>query len=512
MRLPGVAKSTNREWSLQQRAIFEAFRNAPGHVLVRARAGTGKTTTILEALQYAPESKILLGAFNKQIADELQTRVSDARVQAKTLHALGMGYIRAQVDEVRVDANNRAWDLVKDVADDAPQAIKVALKNLHTKVRELNPWAETPSDIERIAIAYDLVPDESELRGKWTEAHYYETVLTILEHAADDVEVIDFADMIFLPLRRGWAWPVADLVVVDEAQDMTGPQLEIALRACRKDGRIVIVGDDRQAIYGFRGAASDGLDRLKKRLEAVELGLTMTYRCGKAIVEVARALVPDFQAAPTAPEGTVRTAPLSAWMEAQPGDFVLSRVNAPLMGVALGLIRQGKRARIRGRDIGKGLVELVSKLKVKRLEDLDDTLEQWSRREIARLNKKDQAVARTRIAQIMDNVDTLLTLAETTQSIAELQQKLTTLFSDEGVSEGVVMCSTIHRAKGLEAGRVWVLQDTLRSGNIEEENCAYVAYTRAKDELIIVTRTHAEVSETHPQNSDVLAVERVEEQ
>jgi superfamily I DNA/RNA helicase len=81
-------------------------------------------------------------------------------------------------------------------------------------------------------------------------------------------------------------------------------------------------------------------------------------------------------------------------------------------------------------------------------------------------------------------------LAETTQSIAELQQKLTTLFSDEGVSEGVVMCSTIHRAKGLEAGRVWVLEDTLKGGNLEEENLRYVAVTRAKDELVLVTKNH----------------------
>ena len=490
MRLPGVLKVSGREWSLQQKAIFEAFRSAQGHVLVRARAGTGKTTTILEALQYAPEHKILLAAFNKQIADELQTRVSDARVTAKTLHALGMGYIRAQVDSVRVDANNRAWDLVKECAGDAPQAIKIALKHLHTKVRELNPWAETTQEVERIAIAYDLVPDEAELRGRWDEKTYYETVLTILEHAADEVEVIDFADMIFLPLRRGWAWPVADLVVVDEAQDMTGPQLEIALRACRKDGRIVIVGDDRQAIYGFRGAASDGLDRLKTRLEAVELGLTTTYRCGKSIVEVAKVLVPDFQAAPTAPDGLVRMAPPTAWMQAQPGDFVLSRANAPLMGVALRLIRQGKRARIRGRDIGKGLVELVSKLKVSRLEDLDGALERWSGREIGRLNKKDQAVARTRIAQIMDNVDTLNTLAETVASVAELQRKLETLFSDEGASESVVMCSTIHRAKGLEASRVWVLEDTLKDGNLEESNLRYVAVTRAKEELVLVTKNY----------------------
>ena len=167
--------------------------------------------------------------------------------------------------------------------------------------------------------------------------------------------------MIFLPLRKGMVYPSYELVVIDEAQDMTRPQLEIAKRATTKDGRIFIVGDDRQAIYGFRGADAGALDRLKEQLQATELGLKTTYRCGRAIVERAREYVPDFEAAPTVEEGVVRYCPPSEMeQQATPGDFVLSRVNAPLMGVALGLIRRGVRARIRGREIGKGLVDRIS--------------------------------------------------------------------------------------------------------------------------------------------------------
>src|SRR3990172_3993029 len=61
-----------RTWSNQQLAIFDWFRNGTGHLVVRARAGTGKTTTILEGLNHAQESKAVLVAFNKKIATELQ--------------------------------------------------------------------------------------------------------------------------------------------------------------------------------------------------------------------------------------------------------------------------------------------------------------------------------------------------------------------------------------------------------------------------------------------------------
>ena len=165
---------------------------------------------------------------------------------------------------------------------------------------------------------------------------------------------------------------------------------------------------------------------------------------------------------------------------------MLSRLNAPLMGVALGLIRRGVRARIRGREIGKGLIDIIKKLRVTTLVDLDEALERYRGKELAKLSKRDPHLARTKIAQLQDNIDTIATLAETVVSVDELTRKLDMLFNDE-TGAASVMCSTVHKAKGLEADRVWVLEDTLKRGGQEELNICYVAYTRARKELCLVS-------------------------
>ena len=77
--------------------------------------------------------------------------------------------------------------------------------------------------------------------------------------------------------------------------------------------------------------------------------------------------------------------------------------------------------------------------------------------------KRDPHLAKTKLAQLQDNVDTINTLAETVASVDELTRKLEMLFNAEAGAASV-MCSTVHKAKGLEADRVWVLEDTLRNG------------------------------------------------
>jgi superfamily I DNA/RNA helicase len=323
---------------------------------------------------------------------------------------------------------------------------------------------------------------------------------------------IDFADMLFLPLRNKWLSPIYDLVVIDEAQDMTLVQLLLAEGSC--NGRVVVVGDDRQAVYGFRGADSDSLDRLKAKLAAEELGLTTTYRCGKQIVAMAARLVPDFQAAPTNAEGTIGQATRQQLLDTvQPGNFILSRINAPLVSIALALIRAGKRAKIEGRDIGAGLRAIVNKLATgpakNSLPKFLEKLSNWKERETARAEK---ARLPHKVEQVLDQYDTLLALIDGASGVPELLTRLDNLFADNVVdAPAQIVCSSVHRAKGLESDTVFVLADTLhppvpcavcrkRSFRCqcatftpdpkqarEEQNIEYVAITRAKERLVLAT-------------------------
>jgi superfamily I DNA/RNA helicase len=295
--------------------------------------------------------------------------------------------------------------------------------------------------------------------------------------------------MVFVPVRnnlvRGWY----DLVIVDEVQDLTKAQALLAMGACRKGGRIAVVGDDKQAIYQFRGADSGSLDRLKNELRATELKLTITRRCPKLVVALAKRLVPDFEAAPEAPEGKITTEPMSRLPQlVQVGDFVLSRKNAPLAGACLSILREGKRARVEGRDIGKGLIALVDKLATGKASGSMpawlDRLAVWEAKECARWAKtKEEKVEAAR-----DKADTLRFLADGLTGIPELKSRIADLFTDNAQAQGCVVLSSIHRAKGLEAERVFVMRDTLYPGgrhdDPEERNLEYVSITRTKNHLI----------------------------
>jgi DNA helicase-2/ATP-dependent DNA helicase PcrA len=269
----------------------------------------------------------------------------------------------------------------------------------------------------------------------------------------------------------------------------------MAMRAC--SGRIAVVGDDRQAIYGFRGADSNSLDRLKKELGALELGLTTTYRCPKRIVALAAKLVPDFAADASAPDGDVSEIALERLPDmATPGDFVLSRANAPLAGACMRLIRAGVPARIEGKDIGQSLTAIVRKL-TKRgpfdsVADIENRLTNWQEKEEARIDRSAGDMSETAIEMLNDKCETLRAIIDGISSVPELEQRLVTMFADNGDSLVTrhVVCSSVHKAKGLEADRVFVMRDTLnnKKGNAaEEQNIEYVAITRAKRELVWVT-------------------------
>jgi superfamily I DNA/RNA helicase len=516
--------TTVRTWSEQQDAIFAHIEGSPANLIVEARAGTGKTTTIVEAvtrwLRANPGRTAVVCAFNKRIADELvrkfggllgcnmaqaayalERELGAKGVVVKTLHAIGFAAVRRFRDNLVIEDRKKA-DVPRADAlalaacgGRAPDAILKLVAKLHTLGRETAPLATRPGDLTAIMINHDLEPSEEWERAGWPPERVEEAALSAMRRAAEvkSGDTIDYSDMIFLPCVHGWHAPLGDLVVVDEGQDMTVAQLMLAQGAIRRGGKAVVVGDPFQAIYGFRGADSGALGRLRRELDADKLGLTTTYRCGRAIVALARTLVPDFEAGPDNPEGVVDSVAVEKLVEeAAPGDFVLSRVNAPLVSLAMACLRAGKRARVAGKDIGKDLAETLRRLKARSVPDLMAKIDAWERKAIARQERRLEGgaangkakAAKAKIERVRDDAEMLRSLAEGADSVAHVLERAESLFSDDGLGDrGVVTFSSVHKSKGLEADRVFVLASTLRDTNDEERNIAYVAITRAKQRL-----------------------------
>lgn len=478
-----------KTWSKQQEAIFGWFRFGKEHVVVRARAGTGKTTTILEGINHAPERNIVLCAFNKRIADELSKRLSNSNAEAKTLHAIGFGFIRNHWKNVKVDGD-RGMMLVNKVInkDEVPRDIALLICKLAARAKGTLPFPTLEKMVSEAEEA-DLIPEDEFVAAGFTTAFVAQKAMDAMDLAClPNDGMIDFDDMVFVPLRNKWVFGRWNLVVVDEAQDMSYAQLLLAQKVCKKGGRIAVVGDDRQAIYGFRGADHRSLDKLKTALKAAELGLTITYRCPQLIVNLAKEIVPDFEFAPGAPTGIIENSTREKLTAlAQPGDFVLSRKNAPLAKVCLAFLRANKRAFIEGKDIGKTLIALVKKVGGKSIPDFMTRLGKWKERELKRANRLDTETKRdNKIELVTDQAETLLSLVDGLTGVAELTTRIDGLFADmaEGRHGTSIVCSSVHKAKGLERDNVYLLEETFTDRNIEERNIRYVAITRSKNRLV----------------------------
>jgi len=183
-----------------------------------------------------------------------------------------------------------------------------------------------------------------------------------------------------------------------------------------------------------------------------------------------------------------------------PWDLVLCRVNAELLGTAYSLLKMGKKAVVRGRDIGEGLVKLIEKAgKSARQENMrTDELLRWAGEITDQEMRKYNAIPKNRgamrAAAAQDKYECLVELsggAEDARGLRGVVEKLFADFDEEGKPKDAITLGTVHRTKGLESERVWVLRPELiphpmaKQGweREQEMNLAYVAVTRSKREL-----------------------------
>lgn len=504
-----------KNWSTYQLAVFANVADGTGHTCVNSVAGSGKTTTIEEASNHIPRGmKTLFVAFNKDIATAMAGRLAGRPVEVSTLHSYGLkcvtaGLGRLTIDKYRLDnivdgtyrpeverlskVISESSLAVDEEAERAVERLEVIKERCRLLVKVVSlakgALALTPDAIDAVMDRFNVDlgsesnEDAADDDGAADRFLFVEEALKILRlcYSVEDGK-IDFDDMVWLPVVRELRQRQFDRVFVDETQDLNAAQIELTLRACRTGGRILAVGDPRQAIYGFRGADELAFKNVRDRLEAAELPLSVCYRCSKAVIREAQTIVPNIEAAPDAVEGEVTAATRAQMMRnAQPGDFILSRTNAPLVSVCMALLKEGRRANIQGRDVGASLAAFVKKSRAADVPALRDHVEEWAKKECERL------AAKKRDTQaVEDRAECLMTLSDGAVSVADVIARINELFADK--SDGAcVMLSTTHKAKGLERERVWLLAGTYRRRpGVEEDNLYYVAVTRAKHTLVLV--------------------------
>lgn len=480
----------------EQLDFFNEVKNGFGNILIQAYAGCSKTTSAIESLKFIPEdkSKIFL-AFNKHIKDELKLKLPEG-VKTNTLHSIGYGgiirkYKDVQFDEFKIDKiinkKKGKWNVDQEFNFDTEKVNEYlkAIKKLVDLCRLTLTTKKqyVPYLCDRYNIKYNSNTD-------------IKRVFMVLEEAFNDKHTIDYTDMVFMPAVDNKIFLIQyDYVYVDEIQDLNKAQQVMVDKMVKRDrktgqktGRMVLIGDFFQSIYGFTGISEKTFDWYHSIPNTKKLTLSTTFRCAKNIVEHAQKYAPQLKAMDNAVDGIVREGDVIK--EAENGDFVLCRTTMPLVKLFFHFLLKEKKAIIRGGEIGLSLIDMT-----KDVENIEDLKQVWQEKlDTYKLSLLAKGVINpeedSAYTSLEDKVLTLLFIARLSKNIEDLKLKIQSIFSDE--IEGIIL-STVHKAKGLEADRVFIVRPDLlpMTKNIrsqwekqQENNLTYVAITRARKELV----------------------------
>lgn len=477
--------------SKYQKAIYLAFQKTKRNLNISAVAGSGKTTTLLELLRFVPTSKqCLFLAFNKSIVEELKKRTENKRAQILTVHSCGWRAILIRYGS-RVKMNPNKVIAKTEIVLDQMKIDKKRYGYFFYTIPKLidlmrcNLLENTVDDIRELSMRYDVDIDDEDIP----------IVQRVFKLVVGDRHMFDFMDMIYVPVvDPSVRLKKYDIVFCDESQDFSICQQEFIRRCINRAGRLITVGDEKQAIYGFAGADSNSYQRLGNiNGEAIKLPLSVCYRCSKRVVEEAQRIVPEIQYAENAEDGDVRTGSLTM---IQDGDWVLCRNLKPLVQTYLWLIKNKMKCKIRGKDIAENIVNLIKKTGARTLDGLMNALGTERDKLFEKLTKKGvrQPSKHPKMELLEQKTDVILALSEEVQTVDGLVRMLENIFSDD--TEGILL-STIHKAKGLENDRIFFICPELIPSKyatqdwqfVQENNLKYVAITRAKKELIYVPQS-----------------------
>lgn len=480
--------------SEEQQRYIEALKNptGTGHLILSARAGTGKSSTL-----------------------RLGVQAINGKPEVSTIHSLGFRVWRKVNPGARLKVEeDKVWNLIRAYEEKNPTYSSMVKQVGRGFLRQLVSLAKlngmgvllpkNSRTLEDLIDTYDL-----SMAGDVVTKEVYEWALQLVIDLFDqsismDREVIDYDDMLFAPLIHGVRdsdFPKYDVVMIDEAQDMSSVRLELTKR-CVGD-RFIATGDPFQSIYMFTGSSSDVMGTLQKEFNAEVLPLTVTYRCPKQVVALANQWVPDLKAFDNAKEGEVTRQPYDTFDKSTltRHDAVLCRNNKPLVEMAFSMLKNGQGVRIEGRDIGKSVLDSLNKYPdVRNCATMIDRILDAADRKAMKHEAAGKMAQADMAREKGDMIAALLQgcIDRGTVKVDDARVVITGLFGDTlpGQQHQVPTLSSVHKAKGKEWQTVYLLgrneympsKRAVISGNQEilqqENNLCYVAVTRSLDKFV----------------------------
>lgn len=489
--------------SAYQQEIYSQLIATTNNLAIKATAGSGKTTTLVEMAKLLPYSKrAVFVAFNKHIVNELKNRLPRT-MECSTMHSVGFAAIRKHYPgDVNLHDKKQIDFIMPLFAREQNQRKKwVSIYEVDGLMRLMRATMTELTDegvsklIEKYAVDIDTKLVPSAIRGL---KQFYEFNS---DHENKYSFKVDFQDMIEHVVRTPEIkMPQYDYVLVDECQDMSAmDQIFISRLVKSITGRRIIVGDENQAIYSFRGASVNSFKEMTAQANTIQLPLSICYRCAKAIVREAKAIYPDIEENPEQEEGIVRDGGEKLLEDIREGDMVISRNTRPLVSVFFKLIEMGKNAYILGRDIEKGLKALLVNIDdYFTLEQIEEEFEK--RREKVKADLKAKGVINpdnnVRYIELTEKILILNILFQKFERVSAVEQFIEDTFDDE--KRDGIQLSTIHKAKGMESERVFWIRSfegkkltpskyaVTKDQLIQEKNLDFVATSRAKRELVYI--------------------------
>lgn len=540
--------------STYQQDILDFFLNNPqSNMLVNALAGSGKSTTACMLSEHSKTSDLYI-AFNASVVEEFKKKIKNPKTKVMTMHSLAYSIMLYNVEQESKDSGEKPKgfgsqrskrtvsldnfkphkildeEITKRYGRYIEFAKRVFLKdnyvNLYNLCRLTLTDMSSNKDVSRLIDDHVLflyygdegysAPDISEITS----------TLKILDTKSrqqfETQGVIDFTDMLWITFNKlkydNWEvpyWALYTNIYCDEVQDFSNIQLNFLKFIKRTKGRYVFIGDFHQAIYNFAGANAQAFNQIPKMFAPVEtFDLPICYRCAKShLSRVNREYGIPILPCDNAPMGFVKTIDKNKISEyAKAGDMVISRKNKWIAEVVLDLARNGTPIFIEDKEMVEAIKRQILSSKCTSV----GTLEKFLQKVISNYNKKLfeivsknargggheeehlEAVAETNSK--IDNTSFLLEILEgylenhaSSDSVSKFSNFIDKLLNTTPSPNCVRLCS-IHKAKGLEATNVFVLNEAKinydfrnsKEQNIQEKNLSYIATTRAKEGLYLV--------------------------